>query len=84
MKKYHINRIDFMKLDCEGAEGEIINSMSVEDLQNVRKIAIKFHDNHSLLTHNQILERLKKADFETQLKWNGNSNYGYIYAKYKH
>ena len=83
MKKHQINQIDFMKLDCEGAEGEIISSMRTEDLQNVRKIAIEFHDNHSLLNHNQILERLQKADFETQIKWDGNSNYGYIYAKYK-
>lgn len=81
MEKLEIDRIDFVKLDCEGAEGEIISSLGIEGLKRIDKIAVEFHDNHSILNHNEILEYLKKSGFKTSLSWDGDSYFGYIYGK---
>ncbi|SRX75628.1 FkbM family methyltransferase [Aequorivita antarctica] len=79
-EKLSIDKIDFVKLDCEGAEGEIIQSLGLDGLKKINKIAIEFHDNHSILSHEQILKELHNAGFKTSLKWDGKSYFGYIYA----
>ncbi len=75
-----INKIDFVKLDCEGAEGEIIKSLGKSGLNDINKMAIEFHDNHSILSHEEIISELERAGFKTTLKWDGKSYFGYIYA----
>lgn len=75
-----INKIDFLKLDCEGAEGEILNSISSNLFKLINKIVIEFHDNHSILNHNEIIEKLNYEGFKTHLKWDNKSFFGYIYA----
>jgi FkbM family methyltransferase len=80
MTELNISKIDFLKLDCEGAEGEIINSLSLEGLKKINKMAIEFHNNHSILNHKEILKKLNRSGFNTSLKWDGNSYFGYIYA----
>ncbi|WP_410004684.1 FkbM family methyltransferase [Aequorivita nionensis] len=81
MKKLNIDKIDFLKLDCEGAEGEIISSLGKEGLKKINKIAVEFHDNHSILNHTEILKYLKDSGFKTSLSWDGSSYFGYIYGK---
>lgn len=80
MEELNLNRIDFVKLDCEGAEGEIIKSIGQEVFKRINKMAIEFHDNNSILNHEEILKELHIAGFKTSLKWDGKSYFGYIYA----
>ena len=77
----NVSKIDFLKLDCEGGEGEIITSLSLDELKKIEKIAIEFHDNHSILNHTEILEKLIASGFKTILSWAGESCFGYIYGK---
>ncbi len=79
-EKLNIDTIDFVKLDCEGAEGEIIKSLGQDGLKKINKMAIEFHDNHSILSHKEILIELQNSGFKTSLKWDGKSYFGYIYA----
>ncbi|WP_418637568.1 FkbM family methyltransferase [Winogradskyella sp.] len=79
-EKLNIDRIDFVKLDCEGAEGEIIKSLGQDGLKKINKMAIEFHDNHSILSHEEILKELQDSGFKTSTKWDGKSYFGYIYA----
>ncbi|MBK5214578.1 MAG: FkbM family methyltransferase [Flavobacteriaceae bacterium] len=79
-EKLNIAKIDFLKLDCEGAEGEIIKSLGKEGLKLINKMAIEFHDDNSILNHEEILEELNNSGFKTYIKWDGKSYYGYIYA----
>lgn len=80
MEKLNIDTIDFIKLDCEGAEGEVIKSLGQEGLKRIKKMAIEFHDNNSILNHSEILKELKDSGFKTSIKWDGTSYFGYIYA----
>ena len=42
-EQHNINRIDFAKVDIEGAEWGMLANMRVEDLKRVSKWAIEFH-----------------------------------------
>lgn len=42
--EYHIQKIDYLKLDCEGAEYEILFGSSHEQLQNIRTIGMEYHN----------------------------------------
>lgn len=77
----HIECIDFLKLDCEGAEGDILLSTPLDYLKRVRKLAMEFHDNISPLNHKEIEMILTTAGFKTSLKWNGKDVSGYLFAR---
>jgi FkbM family methyltransferase len=80
MDNHQIQQIDFLKLDCEGAEGLILTSTSGRYLRNIRKIAMEFHDELSLLTHKQIQNLLEKEGFATRIAWNGKPQLGLLHA----
>ena len=60
----NIQECNFLKLDCEGAEYEIINSLSSEFLYKIKKSAIEYHlaDTHPELLE-QLVEKLRKLSF---------------------
>ena len=75
-ESHNISKIDFMKLDCEGAEYEIINEKSIEFIKKtVGTISMEYHDNINMHSHEEILKTLGEAGFSTE------SINGYIYAK---
>ncbi len=76
----NFEQINFLKLDCEGAESLILQSTPTAYLQRVRKIAMEFHDHLSELNHTDLQHILEGAGFHTRLKWNGRSPLGYMYA----
>ncbi len=80
MDNEHLDRIDFLKLDCEGSEGIIFQSTPEEYLKRIRKIALEFHEDISKLKHNQIESLLREAGFSTNVKWDGKSTLGFLYA----
>ena len=80
MDSNDLERIDFLKLDCEGAESAILQSTPDEYLKRIRKIAMEFHDHLSELNHQDIQHILERAGFTTRLKWDGKSPLGYMYA----
>ncbi len=80
MDNNHIDRIDFLKLDCEGSEGIILRSTSEDYLRRIRKIAMEFHNHLSEFAHDQIQNLLEGAGFTTNLDWDGKSKVGYLYA----
>ncbi|MEB3192341.1 MAG: FkbM family methyltransferase [Snowella sp.] len=44
LKKHNINKIDLLKLDIEGAEFEVLNSIDDSLLLTIKQITIEFHD----------------------------------------
>lgn len=44
LAKYKIDRIDFLKMDCEGAEYDIFYKMSAEAYRKIHVISMEFHD----------------------------------------
>lgn len=76
-----LKKIDFLKIDAEGSEGDILKYTPLAYLKKINKIALEFHDNVSCLKHEGIIKLLKSAGFVTKLNWQKGSFFGYIYGK---
>jgi len=76
----HIDQIGFLKMDCEGSEGLILDSTPKNYLKRIRKIAIEFHDHLSKINHEGMQKLLEEADFITCLRWDGKSPVGCLYG----
>jgi FkbM family methyltransferase len=79
---HHLDRIDFLKMDIEGAEFRIFRD-STHWLERVDNLAMEVHSHAGDPT--EIVDRLQAAGFK--VKWLGDSGYatsprdaGYIYA----
>jgi FkbM family methyltransferase len=79
-ERYTIDRCDFLKLDCEGAEFEIILQADPSVLNRVRTIVMEYHDHLSRnYSHVDLLEKLKSLGFQAS-SYNANGTYGMIAA----
>ena len=77
----HLEQIDFLKMDCQGSEGLILQSTPQQYLKKIRKIAMEFHNQLSNFDNNDIQKMLEEADFTTELKWDSNSSSeGFLFA----
>jgi FkbM family methyltransferase len=76
MAENGLERIDVLKLDCEGAEGEII-----EGVERVEKIVLEYHDGWSRLDHDALMRALQRAGFEVTIRPDRDPRFGYLYAR---
>ena len=76
----NIQHIDFLKMDCEGAEFGIIMNTPKNYIRKVNKISMEFHDNVDDHNHDFLVQILKDCDFKVEILWNERSPFGYIYA----
>ena len=76
-----IEHCNFLKLDCEGAEYEIIKNLPLEYFQKIDKLVIEYHmaDSHPELLI-ELKEILSKQNFEIETK-KLFSDIGFLYAK---
>jgi len=75
-----VDKIDFLKIDCEGSEGAIVMALEASQIKRIRKIAMEYHDNASILSHNDIQKKLESLGCAVTLVSRHNSPYGFIYA----
>ena len=65
MDEIEIIQCDFLKMDCEGCEFEILLKMPENYLKRIKTICMEFHDHLSTYTHKDIIKFLNKHNFET-------------------
>lgn len=65
-RRVHAERVDILKLDIEGAEIDVFNTCSDEELQSIMQITVEFHDflypELGIGLH-QILDRMHRIGF---------------------
>jgi len=81
LAEHRISRVDFLKLDCEGAEGLVLPSLPRELVASIRAIALEFHDDASPLPHDALGRLLSERGFTTSLAWDGRSQNGMLFAR---
>ena len=76
-----IDPCDFAKIDCEGSEYSIIDSLPLEYLKRIKKMAIEYHfaDSKPELSKNLIL-KIKNVGFHVKKKSHYN-DMGFLYAR---
>lgn len=79
IKKNKIDQIDFLKIDCEGAEYEILMNCSKSVLSKIKKISMEFHNFNGDDRVLKLIDFLKENKFEVRVE---NLDYpiGMIYA----
>ena len=80
VKKYKIKSIDLLKLDCEGAEFEIILNLPSTILNTIKKISVEVHkiENFDIV---DIEKFLVKNNFSVRRKYFLHENWPILYAK---
>jgi FkbM family methyltransferase len=81
MDTNHLDRVDFLKIDCEGSEGAILLSTPADYLKRIGRLAIEFHDNVSVIPHDEIQALLEQHGFRTALRWDVATPFGFLYAR---
>lgn len=80
VKIYKLEHIDFLKIDCEGSEGNIILSTPDYIWKKVNQIAMEYHDHVSILDHRKIEKKFIQLGFKTKVVPLENPEFGYVYA----
>lgn len=82
IKENNISKIDYLKIDCEGAEYDIIETLDKDYLKyNVNKICLEYHYNKGQLIN--IINKLKECNFKVNFEFSDyqiNDELGIIYA----
>lgn len=60
LRDLHIERCDFLKMDCEGAEYEILSNTSQASFKKIARVSIECHENRM----QEAVTTLKNAGFE--------------------
>ncbi|MBI2607942.1 MAG: FkbM family methyltransferase [Candidatus Doudnabacteria bacterium] len=76
MLDHGLEKINFLKLDCEGAEYNILLNIKPEILKRIEKIALEYH-NFGVRSHHQLVDCLRQAGFDVKVAG------AYIYAQNK-
>ena len=76
----NLDRIDFLKLDCEGSEFGIMFSTPQKYLRVVNKTAIEFHNNVTPYARQDLRKPLEGIGFRTQIQKEAKALRGYLYA----
>ena len=80
----NIKRIDLLKMDIEGAEVAVFESLSDETLKKVRQISIEFHDFMPEVMSTQdvkrIRQKLERAGYRC-LPWKMRSNFDVLFVR---
>jgi len=80
LAEHGIARVDFLKLDCEGAEGRILPSLPDAFWSGLRAVALEFHDDASALSHAELQELLETRGFRVTRAWDGRAPNGMLFA----
>lgn len=76
----NIETCDFLKLDCEGAEYEILMGLSDENLMKIKKIAMEWHRFAPEHDTSKLISFLKDKGFKLIIPSDLNRKYGLLYA----
>ncbi len=80
-ERHGIRRCDFLKIDCEGAEYEILLGLPEETLGRIDRIALEYHDHVTSHVHEELVRFLAAGGFSVRTRpspaWR---ELGFLYA----
>lgn len=72
---------DFLKIDCEGGEFDIIFNASTTTLKKIRNISLEYHNGVTKFSHTDLVTYLQQRGFKVKTVPNPvHSNLGFLYA----
>lgn len=81
LEKHEIERVDLIKLDCEGAEYDILMKAPHSTLRRMDRIIMEYHDLDPERSHWHLVQFLESQGFQVQIFGNPvHDHIGYLYA----
>lgn len=81
-KKYRLKKCDFLKIDCEGGEYDILQNTKQNTFNKIRQISLEFHEMLPGQDHRKLVVLLRNAGYKVNYGYHKIENtIGYIYAK---
>jgi len=72
---------DFLKMDCEGGEFDILLNASEATLQKVKNICLEYHNGVTRFSHTDLIDYLQKMGFQVRTAPNPvHDHLGFLYA----
>ena len=68
MDGFDVSKVDFLKIDCEGAEYEIFRGLSKHNWKRINKIALEFHEYGEGQSAKILIENLRCEGFEVVIR----------------
>lgn len=79
-----IESVDYLKMDCEGAEFDILFNCSSETLKKIKRICMEVHDHVTMHSRGELIHFLEQNGYETRLTENPvHEELAYLYAELK-
>lgn len=76
------DKINYFKVDCEGAEYEIFEAIDLDTLSTkIDKIAIEFHNPPTDSKVVSLITKIQSAGFEIKVHFDGKGTTGMLYAR---
>lgn len=73
---------DFLKIDCEGCEFDILLNSSTDVLRRLQRISLEYHDGFTAHSSQDIVDALQTAGFQVQRQPNPvHTHLGLLYAE---
>jgi FkbM family methyltransferase len=75
-----LHHIDFLKIDCEGAEQAILLNCNEETFNKIRMISAEYHFANDPNKSGELISHLKKFYLNVSLSYSYNTNLCYLYC----
>jgi len=76
-----VTQCDYLKMDCEGAEYDILFGADDSTLQKIRRICLEYHDGVTEFSHQDLVQFLDRKGFQVRLTPNPAwQHLGFLYA----
>ncbi len=80
-EEFQLERCDFLKMDCEGAEFDILLNMDAELLTKIRHVCLEYHDGVTGYSHKDLVAFFEAHGFVVRLTPNPvHAELGFLYA----
>ncbi len=74
-------KCDFLKMDCEGCEFDVLFGTSPTILERIPRMCLEYHDGFTQFTHTDLISYLHRHGFRTRVTPNPVHPYlGFLYA----
>ena len=82
LEQLSIPHFDYIKMDCEGAEYEILFNASPSTLQKIRHICLEYHDEVTRYSHDDLVRFFETSGFKvTRIPNPAHREWGLMYAR---